>query len=162
MPRLATLLLSPVAVEHIVITPESNFEFPGFLIAEAAAEIDAAERRRISSAPRATAPKTDATRGDAARRRPALELVLYVSSISPHSTTALRNLRRALAQHAGQPVRLTIHDLSKDPQRAERDGVCFTPSLVTAGLGPKTWIVGHLGNPQVLQTLIEAALEPAE
>ena len=75
---------------------------------------------------------------------------------------ALRNLRRALAQFRDCSVRLTIHDLSKDPQRAERDGVHFTPTLVTTGRGPKTWIVGHLGNPQVLQALLESALEPSE
>jgi len=59
-------------------------------------------------------------------------------------------------------VQLTVHDLSKDPQRAERDGVHFTPSLVTRGNGPRTWIVGHLGNPQVLRTLLESAIEPTE
>ena len=93
-------------------------------------------------------------------KKPAIELVLYVSSISPHSTAALRNLRRALAQHAGPAVKLTIHDLSKDPQRAESDGVHFTPTLVRKGNGPRTWIVGHLGNPQVLQALLES--EPSE
>jgi hypothetical protein len=86
--------------------------------------------------------------------------VLYVSAISPHSTTALRNLRRALASFASHRIRLTVHDLSKDPQRAERDGVHFTPALVTTGHRPRTWIVGHLGNPQVLQALLESALEP--
>ena len=150
-------------MDPIVITPESNIEFPGFLIADTAEIAEAAERRRrTSTAARTTPPGTNAARSDGHAAKPALELVLYVSSISPHSTAAVRNLRRALARHAGHPVRLTIHDLSKDPQRAERDGVCFTPSLVTAGLGPKTWIVGHLGNPQVLQALIESALEPAE
>jgi len=96
-------------------------------------------------------------------KKPPIELVLYISSISPHSTAALRNVRRALAQYAGSSVKLTVHDLSKDPQRAESDGVHFTPALVTkASGGPRTWIVGHLGNPQVLQALLDATLEPPE
>lgn len=130
---------------------------PGFTI------IDAAERRHASSRPvRRTASSGPSPKSDEKPKKPPIELVLYVSSISPHSTAAIRNLRQALAKYAGQTVRLTVHDLSKDPQRAERDGVHFTPSLVTAGLGPKTWIVGHLGNPQVLQALLESTLEPAE
>jgi hypothetical protein len=76
--------------------------------------------------------------------------------------TALRNLRRTLAQVGGPSVKLTVCDLSKDPSRAERDGVHFTPSLVTTGRTPRTWIVGHLGNPQVLQAFLESALEFAQ
>src|SRR6185436_885656 len=73
-----------------------------------------------------------------------------------------RNLRRTLAQYAGDAVRLTVCDLSKEPSLAERDGVHFTPSLVAGGPGPRTWIVGHLGNPEVLQAFLEAALEPKQ
>ena len=125
--------------------------------------VDAAERRRQSSRPsRSTLPGNSRPDADDKPKKPAIELVLYISSVSPHSTAALRNLRRALAQHAGTAVKLTVHDLSKDPQRAEADGVHFTPALVRKGNGPRTWIVGHLGNPQVLQTLLESALEPSE
>ena len=125
--------------------------------------IDAAERRRQSPrTPRSSGSRSPASDADGKTSKPAIELVLYVSSISPHSTAALRNLRRALAQHAGPAVKLTVHDLSKDPQRAESDGVHFTPTLVRKGGGPRTWIVGHLGNPQVLQALLESTLEPSE
>ena len=122
----------------------------------------AAQKRRPSSRPargtaseRATPPAPD---GKATP--PSIELVLYVSSVSPHSIAALRNLRRTLAQYGGDAVKLTVCDLSKDPSLADRDGVHFTPSLVTRGHGPRTWIVGHLGNPQVLQAFLESALEP--
>jgi hypothetical protein len=125
--------------------------------------IDAAEPRRPSSRPpRTTAAKSPVRDGDGRPEKPAIELVLYVSSVSPHSTAALRNVRRTLAQYGGPVVKLTVHDLSKDPQRADRDGVHFTPALVTKGNGPRTWIVGHLGNPQVLQALLDSALEPPE
>lgn len=122
-----------------------------------------AERRRVSTRlPRSSAPKSAVPKREVPDQRPALELVLYVSAVSPHSRTALRNLRRALAQFASHRVKLTVHDLSRDPQRAEHDGVHFTPALVTAGHGPKTWIVGHLGNAQVLQALLESALDARE
>jgi hypothetical protein len=127
------------------------------------AMVDAAEKRRpLPYLPRSTASPQAPPGTDGQRERPAIELVLYVSSVSAHSTTALRNLRRALAEFAEHPIKLTVHDLSKDPQRAERDGVHFTPTLVTKTHGPKTWIVGHLGNPQVLQALLESALESPE
>jgi len=141
-----------VAIEPFETLPE----IPAFMM------VDAAERRRQSSPPpRRTAPTAPATPVDG-RGRPPIELVLYISSISPHSTAALRNLKRALAKYAGSSVRLTVHDLSKDPERADRDRVHFTPMLVTRGNGPRTSIVGHLGNPQVLQALLDAALEPQE
>jgi len=142
-----------VAIEPFETLPE----IPAFMM------VDAAERRRQSSPPpRRTAPRAPATPEDGHRGRPPIELVLYVSSISPHSTAALRNLKRALAKYADSSVSLTVHDLSKDPERADRDKVHFTPMLVTRGNGPRTSIVGHLGNPQVLQALLDAALEPQE
>ena len=122
-----------------------------------------ASRRRSSGHTRSTT-----SDGSAASNRqekaskPSIELVLYVSSFSPHSMAALRNLRRTLAQYAGDAVRLTVCDLSKDPSLADRDGVHFTPSLVASGQGPRTWIVGHLGNAQVLQAFLESALEPKQ
>jgi hypothetical protein len=121
------------------------------------------ERRRSSTRqPLSKAPKVSSAKHDGADQRPVVELVLYISSVSPHSTAALRNLRRALADFTSCRIGLTVHDLSKEPERAERDGVHFTPALVTAGRGPRTWIVGHLGNPQVLQTLLESAIDSKE
>jgi len=144
-------------VELVISSPEPVVEPPVFTA------IDAAERRHTRPRPvRRSASMAASREPDEKAKKPAIELVLYVSSVSPHSTAAIRNLRHALSKYAGQAVKLTVHDLSKDPQRAERDGVYFTPSLVTAGLGPKTWIVGHLGNPQILQALLESALESGE
>jgi hypothetical protein len=121
------------------------------------AVIEAGERRRPSDQivrRRATANRSN-TRDD---ERP-IELVLYVSAISPHSKSALRNIRRAIAQYSHVPFTLTVHDLSKDPQRATTDRVVFTPTLVTGGQGPRTWILGHLENPQVLHEFLQSALE---
>ena len=122
-----------------------------------------ASKRRLSGQTRSIASERPApSKSEGPGRKPSIELVLYVSSFSPHSMAALRNLRRTLAQYAGDAVRLTVCDLSKDPSLAERDGVHFTPSLVASGQGPRTWILGHLGNPQVLQAFLESALEPKQ
>jgi len=122
-----------------------------------------AAKRRLPGETRSAACERPApSKSDGTGRKPSIELVLYVSSVSPHSMAALRNLRRTLAQYAGDAVKLTVCDLSKDPSLAERDGVHFTPSLVASGQGPRTWIVGHLGNPQVLQAFLESALEPRQ
>jgi hypothetical protein len=126
--------------------------------------LHATQKRRPPSRPARSAASERATppapNGKASR--PPIELVLYVSSLSPHSIAALRNLRQTLAQYGGGAVKLTVCDLSKDPSLADRDGVHFTPSLVTTEHGPRTWIVGHLGNPQVLQAFLESALEPEQ
>ena len=118
---------------------------------------DAADQRRGSGG-RVAGRTATANRSNRFEERP-IELVLYVSSISPHSKTALRNIRRALAQFANRPFTLTVHDLSKDPQRGALDGVHFTPTLVTGGTGPRTWILGHLDNRQVLHEFLESAFE---
>ena len=88
----------------------------------------------------------------------AIELVLYVSSESVHSAAALRNIRQVLSQFDGR-VTLTVHDLSKNPERGDADGVHFTPALLSRGPGPRTWIVGHLQNPQVIQAILDVASE---
>jgi len=84
--------------------------------------------------------------------------VLFISSASVHSAAALRNIRQVLAAFDGQ-VKLTVHDLSKDPECGEADGVHFTPALLSRGSGPRTWIVGHLQNPQVIQAILDVASE---
>ena len=125
--------------------------------------VGTASRKRASGQPRRTASDlASPSKSEGTAGKPSIELVLYVSSVSPHSMAALRNLRRTLAQYAGDVVRLTVCDLSKDPSLADRDGVHFTPSLVAGGRGPRTWIVGHLGNPEVLQAFLESALEPKQ
>ena len=84
-----------------------------------------------------------------------IELILYVSSHSPRCANAIANIRRALTRHPSGNVRLTIHDLSKDPSKGAADSVAFTPTLVKRSPGPRTFILGHLANPDVLLELLE-------
>lgn len=84
-----------------------------------------------------------------------IELILYISSHSPRSGNAVENIRRALARHRSGNVRLTIHDLAKDPSKGAADSVAFTPTLVKRSPGPRTFILGHLTNPEMLLELLE-------
>jgi CheY-like chemotaxis protein len=85
---------------------------------------------------------------------PGVHLVLYVSSQSLASARALEILRAALRD--GPPgVRLTVCDLSGQPEAAEADNVVFTPTLVKREPAPRTWILGDLSRPETVAGLLE-------
>jgi DNA-binding response OmpR family regulator len=88
-----------------------------------------------------------------------VELVLYVSAHSPRSAHAIENIRRVVARFAPERVRLTICDLSADPGKGAADAVAFTPTLVKRSPGPRTFILGHISDPEVLCELLEGCGE---
>lgn len=59
-----------------------------------------------------------------------VELVLYVSSASPASIQARRNLERVLDGFDRTQVKYSVCDLGRDPFAGEADRVAFTPTLV--------------------------------
>jgi CheY-like chemotaxis protein len=83
-----------------------------------------------------------------------IELILYVSSQSARSYTAVRNVRKVLERYESSQVRLTICDLSQDPSGGIEDAVAFTPTLVRRTPGPRTFILGHLTSPELLLELL--------
>jgi DNA-binding response OmpR family regulator len=126
--------------------------------------VDRVKQRLEGGAPRPRAPR----RGRAASRpyrlgnhdgsgngREPIDLVLYISTYSPRSFTAIENLRRALARYQPSRVRLTICDLASDPSSGVADAVTFTPTLVKRSPGPRTFILGHLSNPDLLLELLD-------
>ena len=86
-----------------------------------------------------------------------LELVLYVSSRSPASAEALRNLQSFLADVDPAHVKCDVIDLEERPQAGDSDRISFTPTLVKRHPGPRTWIVGSLRNPEIFESLLRAA-----
>lgn len=86
--------------------------------------------------------------------RPPIELILYISAHSPRSATAVDNLKRAIARYPTSRVKLTIYDLATDPTQGVSDSVAFTPTLVKRSPGPRTFILGHLSNPDLLLELL--------
>jgi CheY-like chemotaxis protein len=83
-----------------------------------------------------------------------VELILYVSSRSPRSYAAVRNIEKVLERFSSSRVKLTVCDLSRDPERGIEDAVAFTPTLVRKTPGPRTFILGHITNPELLLELL--------
>ena len=90
-----------------------------------------------------------------------VELILYVSSRSARSFAAVRNIKKVLQRFNSSRVKLTVCDLSTDPQGGIEDAVAFTPTLVRKTPGPRTFILGHITNPElVLELLADCEAEP--
>lgn len=90
-----------------------------------------------------------------------VELILYVSSQSARSANAIENIKRVVARFASDRVRLTICDLSRNPTGGEADAITFTPTLVKRSPGPRTFILGHITNPELVAELLESCGEEA-
>lgn len=100
--------------------------------------------------------------GPAANGGHKVELVLYVSSHSPSSLKATRNMSRLMQTYPPGNIHFTVHDLSTgalDP--AVQDRIAYTPTLVRRSPGPRTWVLGDLEDIQIVIDLIASAgLEP--
>lgn len=86
------------------------------------------------------------------RRR--VELVLYVSSASPASLQAQRNLERILERFDGSQIAFRICDLVRDPLAGEADRVAYTPTLVKRFPEPRMWVLGNLKDPEIVSDLL--------
>ena len=84
-----------------------------------------------------------------------IELILYVSADSPRSANAINNIKRVLSRYRSDKVRLTICDLARDPTLGNADSIAFTPTLVKRSPGPRTYILGHIDNPEVLIEVLD-------
>jgi circadian clock protein KaiB len=93
------------------------------------------------------------SRGDGECPEP-VELILYVSSQSPRSYAAVRNIKKVLERFHASRVKLTVCDLSTNPSAGIEDSVAFTPTLVRKTPGPRTFILGHITNPELLLELL--------
>ena len=85
-----------------------------------------------------------------------IEFVLYVSSASPASIQARRNLERLLEGYAASQVKLSVCDLGREPLAGEADRVAFTPTLVKRYPEPRMWVLGNLRETALLEDLLRA------
>lgn len=83
-----------------------------------------------------------------------VELILYISSRSPRSSAAVKTIRKVLERYSASRVRLTVCNLSDDPNAGVEDSVAFTPTLVRRSPGPRTFILGHITSPELLLELL--------
>ena len=115
-------------------------------------------RRIFESMPRSAAsapPRATADGGD-------VKLTLYISSTSPPSMKARRNIERMKADFPAARVEFEVLDLAREPERAEEDNVVFTPTLVKRWPEPRAWILGDLSDPRVVADLLHmCGVEPA-
>src|SRR5687768_4687805 len=104
-------------------------------------EGDGPRRRRAASiAPRAGSAGVPG--GEAPGCPDPVELILYVSAQSPRSFAAVRNIQKVLERFAASRVKLTVCDLSQNPNGGVEDAIAFTPTLVRRTPGPRTFILG--------------------
>jgi DNA-binding NtrC family response regulator len=90
--------------------------------------------------------------GETSRHR--VELTLYVSSASPASVQARRNLERLLERFDASQVKFTICDLVREPLAGEADRIAFTPTLVKRYPEPRMWVLGNLRDTEILADLL--------
>ena len=83
-----------------------------------------------------------------------VDLALYVTLPWPSSLRAQANLKRVLSGVRHGEVRLSVCDLAREPDRAEKDNVLFSPTLVKVWPEPKMWILGDLSEAAVLTDLL--------
>lgn len=89
-----------------------------------------------------------------------VELILYVSSHSRGSAEAIKNIQKVLSRFNAERVKLTVCDLSVHTAKGAEHRVAFTPTLVRHSPAPRTCILGHLTNPElVLELLSDCELE---
>ena len=96
----------------------------------------------------------DAPQAHSPRPRFAVELVLYVSSASPASIQARRNLERVLDGFDRTQVKYSVCDLGRDPLSGEADRVAFTPTLVKRYPEPRMWLLGNLREADIVADLL--------
>ena len=83
-----------------------------------------------------------------------VDLVLYVSSASPASIQARRNLERLLSRFEPDQVRWTVRDLEREPLAGEEDRIAFTPTLVKRFPEPRMWVLGNLREADILADML--------
>ena len=83
----------------------------------------------------------------------------YVAGNTPNSALARANLDRLCRNHLQGRYQIEVVDVSRDPERALRDQIYMTPSLMRLAPSPVFMIVGTLSNTEsVLQALGVVAL----
>ncbi len=125
------------------------------LVAHVRQRLDGGEPKRLINNRPVTPGKSTGQNGNDGECPEPIELILYVSADSPRSANAINNIKRVLSRYRSDKVRLTICDLARDPALGSADGIAFTPTLVKRSPGPRTYILGHITNPEVLIELLD-------
>lgn len=71
---------------------------------------------------------------------------LYIAGTSPHSALAVRNLRALCRDYLPGRHEIEIVDVLEAPERALRDSILVTPTLVKLAPDPVGRLLGNLGD----------------
>jgi circadian clock protein KaiB len=91
-------------------------------------------------------------------RERGLSLRLFVAGSSPDSALALANLKALFPDGGPSRVEIEVVDVQKEPDRAARDAILVTPTLVKVSPAPPCRILGNLKNREALLGLLGVAL----
>ena len=91
-------------------------------------------------------------------RERGLSLRLFVAGDSPDSAIAIANLKALFPSDESSPVEIEIVDVQGDPERAARDGIMVTPTLLKVSPVPRCRILGNLKNREALLQLLGITL----
>jgi circadian clock protein KaiB len=83
-------------------------------------------------------------------RRVIFRFRLYVAGDAVNSVEALANLNALCGEHLPQEHEIELIDVFKEPERALKDGIYMTPTLVKLTPPPVCRIVGTLGDPLIV------------
>jgi circadian clock protein KaiB len=87
-------------------------------------------------------------------RRPIFKFRLFVAAGTFNSMQAMANLNALCEAHLAGRHEIEIVDVFRDPQRALKEGIRLTPTLIQLAPAPMRRIVGTLSQTQhVLDTL---------
>jgi CheY-like chemotaxis protein len=111
-------------------------------------------RRVLHSGDADTADDSNSAPPQNNRSRFVVELVLYISSASPASVQARRNLERVLDGFERVQVKYSVCDLGRDPLAGDADRVAFTPTLVKRYPEPRMWLLGNLREADIVADLL--------
>lgn len=102
----------------------------------------------------ATSGGTGMARDGSQPRGHKVELVLYVSSASPASIQARRNLERLLSKFVANQVEWSVRDLGREPLAGADDRIAFTPTLVKRFPEPRICVLGNLRETDLLADML--------
>jgi CheY-like chemotaxis protein len=79
-----------------------------------------------------------------------IELILYVTAATPNSASAIKDIERILAGDGSNRFRLTIRRVDGGADADEAP----CPALPRRSPGPRTFVLGHITNPDLLIALL--------
>jgi circadian clock protein KaiB len=91
-----------------------------------------------------------------------LSLRLFVAGESPDSALAIANLRALFPEHSSSPPEIEIVDVRRQPERAARDRILVTPTLLKIAPAPACRVLGNLKNREALLHLLGIEVPDAE